>query len=38
VNPTTSLANYQNNWPINPHTGVAWLPGDLINAGIESLT
>ncbi len=37
VNPTTSLANYRNNWPVNPQTSGAWSAGDLINAGIESL-
>lgn len=24
-------------WPTNPHTSAAWNPGELINAGIESL-
>lgn len=39
VAPTNSFANYNGQiWPLNPHTGVAWLAGDLINAGIESLT
>jgi hypothetical protein len=37
VAPTGSFANYSKVWPLNPHTGVAWLPGDLIDAGVESL-
>jgi hypothetical protein len=24
-------------WPTNPHTGAAWNPAELINAGVESL-
>jgi hypothetical protein len=36
--PTTSLANYRHIWSTNPHTSAAWATGDLINAGIESLT
>jgi hypothetical protein len=38
VAPTTSFSNFINVWPTNPHTSAAWLAGDLINAGIESLT
>jgi hypothetical protein len=38
TNPTTSLANYANNWPLNPHTSTAWNPGELVNSGVESLT
>jgi hypothetical protein len=32
-----SFSNFSNIWPTNPHTGAAWNPGELINAGIESL-
>lgn len=35
---TTSFANYRRLWPVNPQTGAAWNAGELINAGIESLT
>lgn len=35
---TTGFVNYSNIWTTNPHTAAAWLAGDLINAGIESLT
>ena len=37
VAPTTSLSNFQNILPLNPHTGAAWNAGELINSGIESL-
>lgn len=37
VAPTGALVNYSNIWPTNPQTDVAWVAGDLINAGIESL-
>lgn len=35
---TTGFLNYRNIWATNPHTGAAWNAGELINAGIESLT
>jgi hypothetical protein len=41
VAPTTSFANYTGLWPTNPHSGSAWLIGDIatgFNLGIESLT
>jgi hypothetical protein len=38
VAPTTSFANYSNIWMTNPHTSAAWGTGELVNAGIESLT
>jgi hypothetical protein len=37
VAPATSFGNFSNIWATNPHTSSAWLVGDLINAGIESL-
>jgi hypothetical protein len=38
VAPTTAFSNFQNILPLNPHTSAAWNAGELINAGIESLT
>lgn len=38
VAPLTSFGNFQNVWSNNPHTSAAWGSGELINAGIESLT
>lgn len=38
VAPTTSFSNFNNVWPTNPHTSSAWGAGELINAGVESLT
>lgn len=38
VAPATSFGNFSNVWLTNPHTSAAWNAGELINAGIESLT
>lgn len=38
IGPAIGLANYANIWATNPHTSAAWNAGELINAGIESLT
>lgn len=38
VAPLTSFGNFNNVWPVNPHTGVAWNAAELINFGLESLT
>lgn len=35
---TTSYVNYSYNWATNPHTSASWNAGELINAGVESLT
>lgn len=36
--PIGSFGNATSIWGTNPHTSAAWASGDLINAGIESLT
>lgn len=36
--PVGSFANDWSIWLTNPHTSAAWAAGELINAGIESLT